>query len=65
LADAQGTNAKLNTFWYGTGDKDPVFVRAQAAADRVYEGGLHTWPIWRRCLSEFVPLIFQGKKSGA
>ncbi len=32
---------------------------------RVYEDGLHTWPIWRRCLSEFAPLLFQGSKTGA
>ena len=76
LEDAKGTNAKLNVFWYGTGDKDPVFPRAKDTSDllnkqqirhtfRVYEGGLHTWPIWRRCISEFVPLLFQGNKTGA
>ena len=76
LDDAKGTNAKLNVFWYGVGDKDPVFTRAKEAEDmlnkhqirhtfRVYEGGLHTWPIWRRCLSEFAPLFFSGNKTGA
>lgn len=76
LDDAKGTNARLNVFWYGVGDKDPVFTRAKEASDlfnkqqirhtfRVYEGGLHTWPIWRRCLSEFVPLLFNGSKTGA
>ena len=76
LDDAKGTNAKLNVFWYGVGDKDPVFTRAKEAEDmlnkhqirhtfRVYEGGLHTWPIWRRCLSEFAPLLFSGNKTGA
>ncbi|MCI0391880.1 MAG: alpha/beta hydrolase-fold protein [Acidobacteria bacterium] len=70
LDDAKGTNAKLNLFWYANGDKDPVFTRAKETADllnkhqirhtfRVFENGLHTWPIWRRCLSEFVPLLFQ------
>lgn len=73
LDDAQNTNAKLNVFWYANGDKDPVFPRAQETANllnkqqirhtfRVYEGGLHTWPIWRQCLSEFVPLLFQVNK---
>ncbi len=76
LDDAKGTNAKLHVFWYGVGDKDPVFTRAKEASDmlnkqqlrhtfRVYEGGLHTWPIWRRCLSEFAPLLFSGNKTGA
>lgn len=76
LDDAKNTNAKLNVFWYANGDKDPVFARAQETANllnkqqirhtfRVYEGGLHTWPIWRRCLSEFAPLLFQGNKTAS
>ncbi|MBI1763914.1 MAG: esterase [Acidobacteria bacterium] len=76
LNDPKGTNAKLNVFWYGNGDKDPVFTRAKEASDllnkyqirhtfRVIEGGMHTWPVWRRCLSEFAPLLFQGNKTGA
>lgn len=76
LDDAKNTNAKLNVFWYANGDKDPVFGRAQETANllnkqqirhtfRVYEGGLHTWPIWRRCLSEFAPLLFQGNKTAS
>jgi enterochelin esterase family protein len=76
LDDAKGTNAKLNVLWYASGDKDPVFTRAKETSDlldkhqirhtfRVIEGGLHTWPVWRRCLSEFAPLLFQGRKNGA
>ena len=76
LADAKGTNAKLNVFWYACGDKDAVFTRAKETAAllnknqirhtfRVIEGGFHNWPVWRRCLSEFVPLLFQGNKTGA
>ncbi|MFN7927867.1 MAG: alpha/beta hydrolase-fold protein [Blastocatellia bacterium] len=77
LADPKGTNAKLNVFWYGIGDKDSLaYPRAKDATEmlnknqihhtfRVYEGGMHTWPIWRRCLSEFAPLLFQGNKTGA
>ncbi|MBP6821019.1 MAG: esterase [Acidobacteria bacterium] len=76
LNDPKGTNAKLNVFWYGCGDQDPVFIRAKEATAllnkqqirhtfRVIEGGLHTWPVWRTCLSEFAPLLFQGSKAGA
>jgi len=76
LDDAKGTNSKLNVFWYANGDKDPVFTRAKETSDllnrhqirhtfRVIENGLHTWPVWRRCLGEFVQLLFQGKKNGA
>jgi enterochelin esterase-like enzyme len=73
LDDPKGTNAKLNVFWYANGDKDPVFTRAKETSDllskhqirhtfRVIENGLHTWPVWRRCLSEFVPLLFMWNK---
>ncbi len=76
LEDAKGTNAKLNVLWYANGDKDPVFTRAKDTSAlltkhqirhtfRVIEGGLHTWPVWRRCLSEFAPLLFSGNKTGA
>jgi enterochelin esterase family protein len=75
LDDPKGLNAKLNLFWYANGDQDPVFPRAKEASElfnkhqirhtfRVYEGGLHTWPVWRRCLSEFAPLLFNGNKTG-
>lgn len=72
LDDAKGTNAKLNVFWYGCGDKDPVFTRAKDTSAllnkhqirhtfRPIANGMHTWPVWRLCLSEFVPLLFSGK----
>ncbi len=76
LEDAKGTNAKLNVFWYACGDKDAVFTRAQATEAllnkhqirhtfRPIVNGMHTWPVWRLCLSEFVPLLFSGNKTGA
>ncbi len=76
LSDAKATNAKLNVFWYGVGDKDAVFTRAKEADEmlnknqirhtfRVIEGGFHNWPVWRHCLSEFTPLLFQGNKTRA
>jgi enterochelin esterase-like enzyme len=76
LADAKGTNAKLNVFWYGCGDKDAVFTRAKDTEAllnknqirhtfRPIANGLHTWPVWRLCLSEFAPLLFQSNKTGA
>ena len=76
LADTKGTNARLNVLWYGCGDKDPVFTRAKDTdallnqhqirhTFRVIENGMHTWPVWRVCISEFAPLLFQGNKTGA
>ncbi len=69
LADAKGTNAKLNVLWVGIGDRDPGYNNAKKFIEtleqshikntfRVIEGGQHTWPVWRVCLSEFVPLLF-------
>jgi enterochelin esterase family protein len=68
-ADPKGTNAKLDVFWIGCGQQDPLDTAAKAfdAAltklqikhtfmDR--EGG-HVWPVWRWCLSEFAPLLFK------
>ena len=26
---------------------------------RTIEGGAHTWPVWRVCLSEFAPMLFR------
>lgn len=76
LSDPRGTNAKLNLFWYGVGDKDAVFPRAKELNElldkseikhtfRVIEGGAHTWPVWRICISEFLPLLFNSTKTGA
>lgn len=76
LEDAKGTNAKLNVFWYACGDKDPVFTRAKDTTAllnkhqirhtfRPIANGMHTWPVWRLCISEFAPLLFQGNKPGA
>ena len=72
LADAKGTNAKLGLIWIACGDQDTTvqFPRVQQFAAvlekhgirhtlRIIEGGAHTWPVWRLCLSEFAPLLFQ------
>jgi enterochelin esterase-like enzyme len=69
LADPATANAKLNLFWYACGDKDAAFPRARELSGllkksriehtvRVVADGLHTWPVWRLCLSEFAPLLF-------
>ena len=76
LADAKGTNAKLNVFWYACGDKDAVFTRAKDTEAllskhqirhtfRPITNGMHTWPVWRLCISEFAPLLFQANKPAA
>jgi len=72
LADPKGTNAKLAVIWIGCGDQDNTvqYPRVKQFAEllekkqihatlRTYEGGAHTWPVWRLCLSEFAPLLFR------
>lgn len=75
LSDPGGTNANLNVLWIGSGDKDTTveYPRVKQFAEmldragihetfRTYEGGAHTWPVWRMCLSEFAPLLFKNQK---
>ncbi|MDQ6700940.1 MAG: alpha/beta hydrolase-fold protein [Acidobacteriota bacterium] len=76
LGDPAGTNTKLNVLWIGCGDKDTTvqYARVKQFAElldragihetfRTYEGGAHTWPVWRLCLSEFAPLLFSNEKA--
>ena len=74
LSDAKATNERVKLLWIGIGNQDTT-VRFETVKDfatmlekagiertlRVYEGGAHTWPVWRNCLAEFAPLLFQGK----
>ena len=68
-ADPKAANAKLDVFWIGCGQQDPLDKAARdfdaaltklqikhTFADR--EGG-HVWPVWRWCLSQFAPLLFR------
>jgi len=72
LADPKGTNAKLGIVWIACGDRDNTvqYPRVKAFAEmlqknqihatlRTYEGGAHTWPVWRMSLAEFAPLLFR------
>ena len=74
LVDPKATNDRIRLLWIGIGNQDTT-VRFETVKDfdtlltqstirhtfRVYDGGAHTWPVWRNCLSEFAPLLFQGK----
>ena len=68
-ADPKGTNAKLDVFWIGCGQQDPLDTAAKtfdASLTKLQikhtfmdrEGG-HVWPVWRWCLSQFAPLLFK------
>ena len=67
LANAKG---KLSVFWIGCGEDDRLLAgseRLVAELDKLEvkhiwrkSPGAHTWRVWRRYLSEFAPLLFQG-----
>jgi enterochelin esterase family protein len=68
-ADPKRISAALNALWIGCGRQDRLVDAARefhasleklkvTHAYREVEGG-HTWPVWRWCLSEFVPLLFR------
>jgi len=63
------SNEKLNLLWVGCGRKDFLFQANQKLIERlkadkikhvayITDGG-HEWPLWRRYLNEFVPLLFK------
>lgn len=69
LADPAATNAKLRLLWIACGKDDGLVKNAQALSDvltkkqikhelKITEGN-HSWPVWRKYLGEFLPLLFQ------
>ena len=69
LDDAAGTNAKLKLLWIAVGKDDFLRERNEALTKTLKERGVHyewllsdgnhSWPVWRRYLTEFAPLLFQ------
>lgn len=68
FSDAAVFNKKVHTFFFGMGSEEGM--GSKAISDRltaiginnVYyesEGTHHEWLTWRRCLNEFLPLIFK------
>lgn len=72
LADPKATNAKLKLLWLGCGQDDPAFGRNQQFAqmlttDKINNtffptDGKHQFAVWRKCLAEVAPQLFQKKK---
>jgi enterochelin esterase family protein len=72
LADPAATNAKLRLLWIACGKDDRLAEHATKLSDllkakeirhelKITEGN-HSWPVWRRYLGEFLPLLFtEGK----
>jgi enterochelin esterase family protein len=69
LSDAAATNAKLKLLWISIGKEDFLLAKNQAFEASLTEHGIrhewqvtdggHAWPVWRRYLTAFVPLLFQ------
>jgi enterochelin esterase family protein len=71
LADPKATNQKFKLIWIGCG-KDDFLIQANRdfsellkqrgiKHELVVSEGNHSWPVWRRYLVQFAPLLFQGK----
>ncbi len=68
LNDSKDTNKKLKTLWIAIGKDDFLLSRNQtfhevltakgiAHTYKITEGN-HSWPVWRKYLAEFAPMIF-------
>jgi enterochelin esterase family protein len=71
FADAASFNQKVRLLWFGTGTAEsPLSDALRENVDKLREwnikvslyhspGTAHEWQTWRKCLNEFVPLLFQ------
>lgn len=68
LNDAPTTNRKLKLLWFACG-KDDFLLKQNQQFDELLTArsirhtfklteGNHSWPVWRRYLAEFLPLLF-------
>ena len=73
LNDSAGTNEKLKVLWLGCGlqDKTVGFANNKQVSDVLYDHGInhvfvaleggHTFAVWRKCLEETLPVLFNPK----
>jgi enterochelin esterase-like enzyme/dienelactone hydrolase len=70
LADSKGSQSKLNLLWIACGKEDRLIDNAREMVAVLEKNGIkhqfretegnHSWPVWRKHLVEFLPLLFQG-----
>jgi enterochelin esterase-like enzyme len=72
LADPKAFNTKVRLLWIACGDRDTTvqYARVKTWAESLNQHGIqetfhtyagaHTWPVWRRSLVDFAPLLFAG-----
>ena len=68
MANPDALNQKLKLFWIACGKKDSLVERNRQFEAQLTEKGIHhiwretdgdhSWPVWRRNLAEFAPLLF-------
>lgn len=68
LADPNGANEKLKILWIACGKDDRLVAGARTLSTMLKEKGIrhtyvesdgaHEWPVWRKYLAQFAPLIF-------
>jgi len=68
LADPQGVNRKLKLLWIACGKDDRLIENARELSAALNQSGIrhqfletagnHSWPVWRRYLIDFAPLLF-------
>ncbi len=68
FADPKATNKKLKLLWIAIGKDDFLLSRNKPFDDALAAAGIkhtfqitegaHQWPVWRKYLAEFAPLIF-------
>jgi enterochelin esterase-like enzyme len=69
LTDSKGTNEKLKLLWIACGKDDRLIEQAQEMSALLKQKGIrheflategnHSWPVWRRYLADFAPLLFR------
>ena len=72
LADPDAANARLRLLWIAVGKDDFLRKPNEDYVAKLKEKGIrhewlltegdHSWPVWRRYLADFAPLLFQEKK---
>jgi enterochelin esterase-like enzyme len=68
FADPAATNAKLRLLWIACGKDDRLVENAKTLSEALKKrdihhelkitDGNHSWPVWRKYLAEFMPLLF-------
>ena len=69
LANPQLTNKKLKLLWIACGKDDRLMENARQLDELLKKKnirhefleteGNHSWPVWRRYLADFAPLLFR------